>query len=124
MEALHVGNGLHEAMKPCCQSPGAIGFPQFRALVLNFFYLVGGAGLGEMQTTDRLIHGHCHDLLPAWNPANAMFVHTPCSKFVFTVVPEMSMRSVRDGQLSLARVKVVEECAECIPRNDLQTAVE
>jgi len=65
-----------------------------------------------MQAEDVLIFWHLVNLLPARNPADAVLMHTPCKEFVLAVFSEVRMRSVMNGQLRLARIKMVEECAE------------
>lgn len=103
-------------MKSCRQRPGTIGPPLlFLTLgVRDFLRSMVGACSGEMQAENVLIFRHCSDLLPARNPANTVPMHTPCDEFVLAVVSEVGMRSVFNGQLCLARIKMIKECAECI----------
>jgi len=116
MEAPHVLWRLEKAVKSCRQCPRTIGPPVFYVLspgVRNLLRHVVGACSGEMQTENVLIFWHCSDLLPACNPADTMLMHTPCGELVLAVFSEVSMRSVMNGQLRLARIEMVEECAEC-----------
>jgi len=127
MEAPHVLWRLEKAVKSRRQRPRTIGPPVLFVLspgIRNLLRHVVGACSGEMQTENVLIFWHCSDLLPARNPADVVLMHTPCDKFVLTVFFEVRMCSIMNGQLRLARIKMVEECAECSSRNNLQTAME
>jgi len=117
MEAPHVLWWLEKAVKSCSQCPRTIGPPVFLVLspgVRNLLHrAVVGACSGEMQTENVLILWHCSDLLPACNSADAMLMHTPCGELVLAIFSEVSMRSIMNWQLCLARIEMAEECAEC-----------